>query len=228
MRQYGIEVTQVLLSDPEPEQALKVLLVDKKRLVALRIKAVQEQETFKAQAKTEQLKKEIQRTREVQDAQRIKELAVIAQQKEVEVAKQVAEREVIEQNKLAGIAHIQKDKELQIAKSNFDIQKANNEAAFHEAKAIAVKGNAEAAVLAAMYRAKAQNKDIYMAEIQRDISKELYRNLKDFKIQMPHNYIGSGGGGGTGGDVGTMTSNLDIITGFSALGMMEKLTKAAR
>lgn len=34
-------------------------------LVADRIKAVQEQETSKAQAKTEQMKKEIQRTREV-------------------------------------------------------------------------------------------------------------------------------------------------------------------
>ena len=37
------------------------------------IKTVQEQETSKAQARTEQLKKEIQRTKEVQDAQRQKE-----------------------------------------------------------------------------------------------------------------------------------------------------------
>ena len=112
LKQYGIEATQVLLSDPLPEKALEHLLMDKKQLVAARIRAVQEQETSQAQAKTEQMKKEIQRTREVQDAQRLKELAVIAQQKEVEVAKQVEEREVIEQNKLADIARIQKEKVL--------------------------------------------------------------------------------------------------------------------
>ena len=84
---YGIEVTQVLVSDPTPEGSLERLLMDKKKLVADRIKAVQEQETSKAQAKTEQLKKEIQRTRAVQDAQREKELAVISEQKQVEIAK---------------------------------------------------------------------------------------------------------------------------------------------
>merc|ERR1719231_388000 len=65
LQQYGIEVTQVLIGDPKPEDQLEKLLMDKKRLVAERIKTVQEQETSKAQAKTEQLKKEIQRTKEV-------------------------------------------------------------------------------------------------------------------------------------------------------------------
>lgn len=83
------KLKKVLLSDPRPETSLEKLLLDKKRLVADRIKAVQEQETSKAQAKTEQMKKEIQRTREVQDAQRTKELAIISQQKEVEIARQV-------------------------------------------------------------------------------------------------------------------------------------------
>merc|ERR1719174_208977 len=70
LAQYGIDVTQVLIGDPRPEENLDRLLMDKKRLVAERIKTVQEQETSKAQARTEQLKKEIQRTKEVQDAQR--------------------------------------------------------------------------------------------------------------------------------------------------------------
>ena len=52
-------------------------------LVAERIKTVQEQETSKAQANTEQLKKEIERTRAVQDAQRQKELRTIEMQREV-------------------------------------------------------------------------------------------------------------------------------------------------
>jgi hypothetical protein len=214
----GIEVTQVLLSDPKPEPALDKLLLDKKMLVADRIKAVQEQETAKAQAKTEQSKKEIQRTREVQDAQRERELAVIGQQRQVDVARQVAEREVVEQEKLLKLAKIDKEKELAIATANLAIQKANSDSSIYEAKAIAAKGKAEAEVLAAMYRAKAQNKEVYLAEVQRDIASTIYSNLRDFKIEMPHNYIGGGSGSGS------LTSNLDVITGLSALGLMEKAT----
>ncbi|NMR95267.1 hypothetical protein HKB38_28100, partial [Vibrio parahaemolyticus] len=104
LQQYGIQVTQVTIGDPQPEKQLDQLLADKKRLVADRIRAIQEQETSKAQAETEQLRKEIQRTREVQDAQRGKELAIIAQQKEVEVARQIAEREIVEVEKTKRLA----------------------------------------------------------------------------------------------------------------------------
>ena len=222
LRRYGIQVTQVLISDPRPEENLNRLLMDKKRLVAERIKTVQEQETSKAQARTEQLKKEIQRTKEVQDAQRQKELVVIANQREVEVAKQIAERETIEQRKLQDLAVIQKDKELAIARSELDIQKANANAARYQAEAIAAKGKAEADVLKAMYQAKAQNKEIFLAEVQRDIATSLYANLKDFKVEMPSNVILGAGGGADGKGAGKMPSNLDVITGFSALGLMEK------
>mmetsp|Transcript_21576 Transcript_21576/g.25514 ORF Transcript_21576/g.25514 Transcript_21576/m.25514 type:complete len:466 (-) Transcript_21576:186-1583(-) len=223
LSQYGIEVTQVLLSDPRPESALEKLLLDKKRLVADRIKAVQEQETSRAQAKTEQMKKEIQRTKEVQDAQRLKELAVIGQQKEVEVAKQIAEREIVEQEKKLNISRIEKEKELNVAQSNLNIQKANSDSSVYEARAIAAKGKAEAEVLAAMYKAKAQNKEVYMAEVQRDIAKSIYGNLKDFKVEMPQNYIGGGGS-----DSGKLTSNLDVITGLAALGMMDQSKAVAK
>merc|ERR1719305_2115787 len=189
LQQYGIDVTQVLIGDPRPEDNLDRLLMDKKRLVAERIKTVQEQETSKAQARTEQLKKEIQRTKAVQDAQRQKELIVIANQREVEVAKQVAERETIEQRKLQDLAVIQKDKELAIAKAELDISKANAMASQHAAQAIAAKGKAEADVLSAMYKAKAQNKEIFLAETQRDIAQTMYSNLKDFSIKMPQNVI---------------------------------------
>jgi hypothetical protein len=228
LSQYGIDVTQVLIGDPHPEETLNRLLMDKKRLVADRIKTVQEQETSKAQARTEQLKKEIERTKAVQDAQRQKELIVIANQREVEVAKQIAERETIEQRKLQDLAVIQKEKELAVARSELNIQKANAEAATYEANAIASKGKAEAEVLAAKYKAKAQNKEIFLAETQRDIAEHMYTNLKDFKIQMPQNVVVSGGGGANGQQAGKLPSNLDIITGFSALGLMEKAQGAGR
>ncbi len=214
--QYGIEVTQVTIGDPIPEQKLNALLADKKALVAERIKTIQEQETAKAQAKTEQLKKEILRTKAVQDAQRMKELAVISQQKEVEVARQIALKELVEQNKQKDIAVIQKQKELEIAKANRNIQQANAEAAKFEAQAILAKGKAEVEILATKYQALGRNKEIYIAEIKRDIANVLYNNLSRFTVEMPRNYINTGEQGG-------LKSNLDVLSAFSALGLIEKL-----
>ena len=217
--QYGIQVTQVTVGDPIPEEQLNRLLMDKKLLVAERIKTIQEQETARAQAKTEQLKKEIERTRAVQDAQRTKELAVIAQTKEVDVAKQIALREIVEQQKKKDLAEIDKAKELAIAEANRDIQKANSEAAKFEAMAIREKGIAEADVIKAKYAALGAFKDIYIAEVQRDIAQTLYTNLSNFKIDMPDNYVQTIGG--ADGD-SSLKTNLDIITAFGALNLMEK------
>ncbi|MCP3940752.1 MAG: hypothetical protein GY710_04630, partial [Desulfobacteraceae bacterium] len=162
LQQYGIQVTQVTIGDPQPEKQLDQLLADKKRLVADRIRAIQEQETSKAQAETEQLRKEIQRTREVQDAQRSKELAIIAQQKEVEVARQIAEREIVEVEKTKRLAEVEKEKELATAEANLAIQKANALSAEYEAKAILEKGRAEAEVLKAKYAALGANREVYL------------------------------------------------------------------
>ena len=82
----------------------------------------------------------------------------------------MAERETIEQRKLQDLAVIQKEKELAIARAELDIQKANASAARFQADAIAAKGRAEAEVLAAKYKAKAQNKEIFLAETQRDMA----------------------------------------------------------
>ncbi|KLV06577.1 hypothetical protein ABT56_08065 [Photobacterium aquae] len=220
LSQYGIAVTQVTIGDPKPEEQLDKLLTDKKRLVADRIRAIQEQETSKAQAETEQLRKEIQRTREVQDAQRKKELAIIAQQEEVEVARQIAEREIVEVEKKKRLAEVDKEKELAIAEANLAIQKANALSAEYEAKAILAKGRAEAEILKAKYDAYGANRDVYLAELNRDVSTALYSNLKNYQIEMPKNYFG-------GGEGGKLTTNLDVITGFGALGIVEKSEKLA-
>lgn len=219
--QYGIQVTQVTVGDPVPEQLLNKLLADKKALVAERIKTIQEQETAKAQAKTEQLKKEIQRTRAVQDAQRAKELAVIAQQKEVEIARQVAIRELVEKNKQKDVAVVQKAKELAIAKANQGIQQANAEAAKYEAQAIMEKGKAQAEVIAAKYAALGAHKEIYLAEIQRDIAEVLYNNLRHFRVEMPHNYVTTANHDNQENTKSTLTSNLDVISAFGALNIMD-------
>lgn len=218
LQQYGIQVTQVTIGDPQPENQLDQLLADKKRLVADRIRAIQEQETSKAQAETEQLRKEIQRTREVQDAQRQKELAIISQQKEVEVARQIAEREIVEVEKTKRLAEVEKEKELAIAEANLAIQKANSLSAQFEAKAILEKGRAESEVLKAKYAALGANQEVYLAELHRDVASSLYNNLQNFQVQMPQNYIGGNDGSG-------LKTNLDVITGFGALGLMDQTKK---
>ncbi len=90
--------------------------------MADRIRAIQEQETSKAQAETEQLRKEIQRTREVQDAQRQKELAIISQQKRSRL--RAKSRNVKSSKwKTKRLAEVEKEKELAIAEANLAIQK---------------------------------------------------------------------------------------------------------
>ena len=126
---------------------------------------------------------------------------------------------MVEQQKKKDVAVIQKSKELEISKANLGIQEANAAAAKFEAQAILEKGYAEAKILQAKYEALGNNKEIYLAEMQRDISDVMYRNLRHFNIQMPQNYVNNGASGGG------LISNLDVITAFSALGVMEKAQK---
>lgn len=217
---YGVEVTQVTVSDPKPEGLLDELLVDKKRLVADRIRTVQEQETAKAQAKTAQLKKEIERTKAVQDARRVKELAIIDQQKLVLIEREIAKRETVIRTKVKNLAEIDKAKELAVAIADRNIQEAAAIAAKFQGNAIRFRGLAEADVDRAKLAAKQSSKEIYLAEIQRDIAKSLYSNLANFEVVMPTNYVQNGS------SEGGMESNLNILTAFGALAVMDQSKKA--
>ena len=216
---YGIEVTQVTIDTPAPEPQLNKLLANKKRLVADRIKAVQEQETAKEQGKTAQLRADIERTKAKQEALKLKELAVIAKQREVEVAEKQKDKEVIEYNKRKELAVIEKSKELAIAQAELEIQKANFEASQFEAKSIREKGIAEADVLRAKYEARIPA--IYMAEIQREIAQIIYPNLKGIRVTMPHNVVN------LGNTNNKLQTNLDVLSSFATIGVMEGLEKKA-
>jgi len=218
---YGIGVTQITLGNPKPESQLEKLLTDKKRLVADRIKAVQEQETAKEQAKTAQLLAEIERTKAKQEALKQKELAVIAKQREVEVAEKQKDKEIIEYQKAKDLASIQKSKELEMSQAEREIQKANFEAAQFEAKSIREKGIAEADVLRAKYEARIP--EIYLAELQREIAAIMYPNLKGIKVSMPHNIVNLG----KGTDNNKLQTNLDVLSSFATIGVMEGLEKKA-
>ncbi|WP_379944803.1 SPFH domain-containing protein [Marinobacter sp. LM1] len=214
---YGIQVRQVTIGRPLPEKRLDELLVKKKDLVAKRITAIQAQETARAEAKTAQLEKEIEKARAIQDAQRSKELAIISKQKEVEMERQQAELETVRKEKEKAVAVLEKQKQLEISVAERGIQKANAEAATYAAKAIREQGLAEAEVAKAHLLAKQAARDIYMAEIQRDIAQVMYPALKDVTIDMPDYYVGADAGA-------SPVSSLEV---FTSLGAMEQLRRSS-
>ncbi len=218
LAKLGVRVIQVSVTgDPVPEKDLQEFMQKKKDRIRERAAIKEEQETERQKAITEQLKGDRERVQAKQKMLREKDAAEITAQKEIALAKAAAQREKVDRQKVADLAKIDKLRELEVAKANEGIQKATYNAAKFEAKAIKEKGLAEATVTKAKYDALAKNKDVYLAEIQRDISVRMYDNLSNFKVQMPENYINGSGSN-------QMQSNLDVITGFGALGMMDKAT----
>lgn len=214
---YGITVSQVTIGKPTPDETLDTLLGKKRGLVGEKIAAQQEIETNRTRAEAAKQEREIEKQRAIQDAQKQKELAIIAEQQQVEIERQKAIKETVQKEKEAQLAIIDKQKELQMAKDNRGIQEANAQAAKFEAQAILEKGLAEAQVDRAKLEAKQASADIYMAEIQRDIAQVMYTNLGNFKITMPQNYV-SQGSGNSG-----MMSNLDVLSAYGALGIMDSM-----
>lgn len=204
LAQYGIEVTQVTIGRPLPEERLDRLLVQKKDLVAKRITAVQQIETAEAEAKAAQQQMEIEKRKAIQVAQKDKELAIIAEQKKVEMERQQAQLELV-----------RKDKELQMAKADRDIQQAAAEAAEFEATKIKEVGLANVAVSQAELAAKQNAKDIYVMELQVKLAEVMYPNLKDVQITMPYYVAGVG-------QNGSIPNSLDA---FMNLGLMDQLRK---
>ncbi len=140
-------------------------------------------------------------------------------QRQAEKAQKQADKEVIEAEKAKKIAEIDKAKELAVAEANKKIQQFNYEAAKFEAKAILEKGKAEAEVLKAKYEARTP--ELYKAEIQRDIAQIIYPNLKGINVTMPHNVVN------LGDKNNPLQTNLDVLSSFATIGVMEGLEKKA-
>jgi len=213
MAEYGIQVTQVTIGKPTADEQLETLLNRKRQSVGEKITAQQEIDTNRVKAEAAKQEREIEKQRAIQDAQKDKELATIAGQQRVEVERQQALQELVKQQKEKDVAVIQKEKELAIAEANRGIQEAAAEAAKFEGMAIREKGLAEADVELAKLSAKQSAKDIYMAEIERDIAQVMYPALKDVTIDMPDFYSG-----GAGAEAPT---SLDVFTTLGALKNLE-------
>ena len=131
--------------------------------------------------------------------------------------RQQAELETVRKEKEKAVAVLEKQKQLEISVAERDIQKANAEAATYAAKAIREQGLAEAEVAKAHLLAKQAARDIYMAEIQRDIAQVMYPALKDVTIDMPDYYVGADAGA-------SPVSSLEV---FTSLGAMEQLRRSS-
>lgn len=216
MAEYGVTATQVTIGKSEPSPRLDTLLENKRDLVAKRIAAVEKLATAEAEAKAVQQEEEIEKRRQIQIANRQKELAVIAQKQEVEVAREEAKKQTVVRERDKALAVIEKQRELEIAQANRGIQEANAEAAKFEAAALLEVGLAEAQVEEAKLAAKQSASDIYMAEIQRDIAKFMYPALEGVTIDMPDFYAG--------GESGAVPNSLEV---FTTLGSIEALQERA-
>jgi len=218
MAEYGIQVTQVTIGKPTADDQLEGLLNRKRESVGEKITAQQEIDTNRVKAEAAKQEREIEKQKAVQEALKEKELATIQGQQRVEVERQLAQQEIVQQQKQKDVAVIQKEKELEIALAGRGIQEANAEAARFEAQAILEKGLAEAQVETAKLAAKQSAKDIYLAEIERDIAKVMYPALQGVTIDMPDFYSGST-------STGNAPTSLDVFTTMGALKSLEDRAK---
>lgn len=207
LTQYGVQVTQVNLAEPIPEQLLEKLLSTKKTLVAEKIASIQKQENAKTNIETSKLEGEANRVVAEQKQLVKADAEIIVLKKEVKVAEQQALKEIVEKQKEADLAVIEKGKELQIAQANEGIQKANEKAAKYEAQAKLHNGLADAKIKEAMYLAI--KKDILELEVHRDTTLAIAGNLSNFKVQMP-TYMAGGSTGGSTDSLGVLMDALSI------------------
>jgi hypothetical protein len=215
MAKYGVKVTQVTVDGFLPEPALKTFMQNKKDMIQKRQKLIENQENEKQAAITAKLKGDRERVEAKQKMLREKDAAVIQANKEVELARLTATREAVDRQKLADLAIIDKTKELQIAKANEDIQKANERAAKFEAQSKLHNGLADAQILKAKY--DAYDKTLYSMEIQRDTMINVTKNLANVKIEMPKINIS----GGSDKSVNSMNTILQAI-GIDKLEQIQK------
>jgi hypothetical protein len=215
LAEYGITVSQVTIGKPIAGLALDTLLVEKRRLVGEKISFNQAIDTNKTKAEAATQEREIEKQKAIQESQKLKELAIIAEQQNVAVEKERALKELVAQQKEKDVAVIQKEKELAIAEANRGIQQAAAQAAKFEAEAILAKGLAEAQVDAAKLQAKQGASGIYIAELNAEIAKIMYPALANTNITMPLYYAG--------GEGSTAPTSLDV---FTTLGSMNALRDA--
>jgi len=209
LQKYGITITQTDLGEFVPSEDLKRYVSTIKTRERERADTIAEQRMEREKAITEQLRGDRERVTAKNAALMEKDKQVIKGQQAVELAGIQAERERVERQKVADLAKIDKQRELDIAKANEGIQKANAMAAKYEAQAIKEKGLAEAAVTKAKYQAI--DKDIKLAELGLQEAEAIAKVLPNVSIKMPEIVMTGGGEGSAVSDLLSTKLVKDLI-----------------
>ena len=211
---YGVTIVPagINLVDYDPEKRLKDFMQDKQDRVRARAKIVEDQENERQMAITAQLTGDRERIQKQNILLQEKDAAKIAGERQVVTAKLSAEKEIVDREKIANLAIIDKKRELQIAKDNEGIQRANAAAAKYEAQAIREKGFAQADIKKADYAAI--DKQILALEVDR--AKALAMYSSNMTVNMPT--VVQGSNSGESDSLGLMTT----------LKVMESLGKSTK
>ncbi|MDM8557434.1 SPFH domain-containing protein [Candidatus Parabeggiatoa sp. HSG14] len=198
----------------EEEKRIKLANIEKETKTQLAKKAeelalVKEEETIKLA--------HVEKSKKVQLAKKAQELAIVQANEKVQLAKKAEELAIVQANEKVQLA--KKAEELALAQADQNVQKAHLESVKFEGQVIREKGLAEADVLRAKYEARIP--EIYQAEIQKEIAQIIYPNLKGIEVTMPRNIVNLGEQGNS------LQTNLDVLSSFATIGVMEKLEKKA-
>lgn len=211
--QYGLKIVpnSFQIVENKPTGRLVDYIKTKQDNQRLQIEQDEKQKILAKQAQTSQLEGEKRLVERTNVLNINKQEAIIAMEQQVEQAKLQADKEKVERQKVADLAVIDKTRELQIAKANEGIQKANASAAKYEAQAIRETGFAEAEVNKAKLQAKQSNKEIYLAELALEEAKAIATVLPNVKIQTPQIVMGGNGGGNQVSDLLSTKLVQDVI-----------------
>ena len=172
LAKYGINVDDISLGEPAPDPQLNEFMKFKKDRILTRSRIVEDQRNEREQQITSRLAGERERIEARTVVLKTKDAAVISEEQKVAVAEQQAKMQ-----------KVIKEKDLANAIADLKIQEAGYNAAKFEAQKIREKGLAQAEVTAAMYKAK-DNK-VYMAELELENNKALYKALPEVQVTMP-------------------------------------------
>ena len=193
LAKYGVNVDDISLGEPTPDPQLNDFMKFKKDRILKRSRIVEDQRNEREQQITSRLAGERERIEARTVVLKAKDAAVISEEQKVSVAEQQAKMQ-----------KVIKEKDLANAIADLKIQEAGYNAAKFEAQKIREKGLAQAEVTAAMYKAK-DNK-VYMAELELENNKALYKALPEVQVTMPQIMQTGGNGDKTVDNISNMSS----------------------
>tara|TARA_R110000850_G_scaffold52859_3_gene127309 strand:- start:2109 stop:3452 length:1344 start_codon:yes stop_codon:yes gene_type:complete len=208
--QYGVQIVpnSINLIKANPVGRLTQYIDNKQKNISLQIEQEENQKLLREKAKTAQLQGQTDLITKTNILNVKKQEAIIAAEQRVEEAKLQAQKETVERQKVADLAIIDKNRELQVSKANEGIQRANSVAAKYEASAIKEVGFAKAAVKKADYAAI--DKGILTLEVDKAKALAMYKS--NMIVNMPTVVSGQGGS----------SNSLETMTTLNVMKMLGK------